>query len=98
MSPKKTTRITVERDRVWILRLRGTLQRAWCESCNAMVEVVSVEQACAITGATSEEVRDWTRSRKLHLAQGPEQGFHICFQSLVDRIPVLKAFKAGQGS
>jgi hypothetical protein len=44
MAAKRTTRITVERDRVWIIRQCGCLERSWCGSCAAETEFVGVEQ------------------------------------------------------
>jgi hypothetical protein len=98
MTGKRTVRITIERDRVWIVRQCGSLARAWCESCAAEVEFVSVEQAIALTGRTADEIKHSVLAARLHTASGGGQAMRICLRSLLECVPVLKSFDASQAS
>jgi hypothetical protein len=98
MAAKRTTRITVERDHVWIIRQCGPLTRTWCESCAAETEFVSVEQAIALTGRTADEIQHSLLMAKLHTASGGGKAMRICLRSLFEGVPVLKSFDAGQAS
>jgi hypothetical protein len=95
---KRTIRITIERDRVWIIRQRGSLTRTWCESCADEVEFVSVEQAIALTGRTANEIKQSVLEAKLHTESGGGQTMRICLRSLLKAAPVLKSFDASQAS
>jgi hypothetical protein len=94
MTGKRTIRITVERDRVWIIRLCGSLARTWCDGCAAEVEFVSMEQATALTGRTSDEIRRSVLVDKLHTTAAGGNAIRICLRSLLEGVPVLKSLKA----
>jgi len=93
LASKRITRITIERDRVWIIRQCGSLSRSWCESCGAEVEFVSMEQAIALTGKTADEIRHSALVDKLHTTAAGENA-SICLHSLLEGAPVLKSLKA----
>ena len=90
MAGKRTIRITIERDRVWIIRQCGTLARSWCESCCSEVEFVSAEQASAVTGRSVDEIRQSVLIAKLHTLAGGGKAMRICLRSLLEGVPVLK--------
>lgn len=97
MTGKRTIRITVERDRVWIIRQCGSPARTWCEGCATEVEFVSMEQATALTGRTSGEIRQSVLADKLHTTAGGN-AMRICLRSLLEGVPVLKSLKAPEAS
>jgi len=88
MTGKRTSRITIERDRVWIIRQCGSLTRMWCESCAAEVEFVSVEQAIGLTGRTADEIEHSVLAAKLHTASAGGQTMSVCLRSLLEGVPV----------
>ena len=98
MAGKRTIRITVERDRVWIIRQCGSLTRNWCESCRAEVEFVSMEQAIALTGRTTDEIQHSVFVDELHTSAVEEQVILICLRSLLESVPALKSLKAPDAS
>jgi hypothetical protein len=98
MTGKKTTRITIERDRVWIIRQCGSLTRIWCESCAAEVEFISAEQASALTGRTADELKHFALAARLHTASAGGETMRICLRSLLEALPVPKTFDASQRS
>jgi|SRR6516225_5885968 len=93
MTCKRTTRITIERDRVWIIRQSGSLRRTRCESCAAEVEFVSIEQAMALTGRTADEIKHLVLAARLHTVSGRENGMRICLRSLFEGVPELRSLK-----
>ena len=97
MTSKRRIRITIERDRVWIIRQCGSLSRSWCESCGTEVEFVSMEQAIALTGRTADEIRHSALGDKLDPTAAGEDA-SICLRSLLEGVPVLKSLKASRAS
>ena len=98
MAGKRRVRITVESDRVWIIRQCGSLTRTWCEGCGAEVEFVSMEQASAVTGRSVDEVRVSVLIAKLHTSAGGGKAMRICLRSLLECVPVLKSCKETEAS
>jgi len=98
MAAKRTTRITVERDRVWIIRQCGCVERSWCESCAVETDFVSVEQAIALTGRAADEIWQSVLVAKLHTASGGGKAMRICLRSLLEGVPMLKSLDASQAS
>jgi len=98
MAGKRTIRITVERDHVWIIRRCGPLARNWCENCAAEVEFVSVEQAIALTGRTADEIKHSVLAAELHTASGTGHAIRICLRTLLEGVTILKSFDASQAS
>jgi len=80
LTSKRTTRITIQRDRVWIIRRCGSLVRNRCEGCGAEAEFVSVEQAIALTGRTAEEIKQSVLAAKLHTSSAGGEAMRICLR------------------
>jgi len=93
---KRTVRITVESDRVWIIRRCGSLTRTWCEGCGDEVEFLSMEQASAVTGRSVDEVQNSVLIAKLHTSAGGGTAMRICLRSLLESVPIRKSFKGAQ--
>jgi hypothetical protein len=93
MTGKRTIRITIERDRVWIIRQFGSLRRTRCESCATEVEFIDIEQAMALTGRTTDEIKRLALAARLHTVSGGEDGMRICLRSLLEGVPELRSFK-----
>lgn len=98
MSTKKTIRVTVERDRVWIIRQCGIPARSWCEHCRAEVDVVSLEQATVLSGATPEAIRLRMGPTKIHASSDGSAEIRICLPSLLETMCVARSVMAIQQS
>ncbi len=81
MAAHKRTEITVETDRVLIIR-RSRSIRGWCPACSCEVDMVGLREAEAVTGLTGQALRDCGRTGRWHVAQGPDGGWLICLESL----------------
>jgi len=80
MADRKRTEITIETERVLIIRRRST--RAWCQACGGEVEMVGLAEAEAITGAVQPMLRDSAEARGWHLAKSQAGTPLICLESL----------------
>jgi hypothetical protein len=79
MAVHKRTEITIETDRVLIIRRRRVL-RAWCQECGHEVEMVDPREAQAITAVRGLPLRDCAQ---WHVAQSQEGTGLICLDSLL---------------
>jgi hypothetical protein len=75
MTAHRRTEITVETDRVVIIR-RQRLVRAWCQECGGEVEMVSLPEAQAVTELSGSAQARW------HLSEHHEGSFLVCLRSL----------------
>jgi len=82
MAAHKRTEITIETDRVLIIRRRRVL-RAWCPECGREVDMVDPREAEAITGFTRTALRDCAQ---WHIAQGQDGAGLICLDSLMKSV------------
>ena len=77
----KRTEITIETDRILIIRRRRST-RAWCSECGGEADMVGLAEAEAITGAVPPMLPDSAEARGWHLAEGPGGTPLICLKSL----------------
>jgi hypothetical protein len=57
-----------------------------------------MEQATALTGRTSDEIRQSVMVDKLHTTAAEGNATHICLRSLLEGVPVLKSLKGPEAS
>lgn len=77
----KKTEITVETDRVLIIR-RKRVTRVWCEACAAVVDAVSLEEVASITGSPAVLGPD-TPNPAWHLCEAADGSPRICLESVL---------------
>jgi excisionase family DNA binding protein len=78
---KKRMEITVEIDRMMLVSSQKS-PTLWCELCAAHVRMLTVDEAAALTGASSRNVYRRVESGELHFAETPEGRLFICPDSL----------------
>jgi len=81
MSIHRRIEITIETDRVLIIRRRRPI-RAWCPACGGEVDMVGLAEARAITGMTQPMLQDSAKARGWHFAEGQGGARLICLESL----------------
>ena len=76
---KRTIRIEVETERAFVLSLRkyGQKSSAWCPSCNAQVEMVSLAQ----TGLDQQNLCQQLETSDIHFEKAPGGQVLICLGS-----------------
>jgi hypothetical protein len=83
MGSKKRTEITVETDRVLVIRRHRSVIRAWCEGCAEPVKMVTAEEAAAVAGVTARTIYYWVEAEKVHFIETPDGVLLICPSSLL---------------
>jgi hypothetical protein len=81
MTAHRRTEITVETDRVLIIRRRRTL-RAWCQECGGEVEMVSLAEEQALTEVSGQEFHESAETHRWHFAEDREETCLVCLESL----------------
>lgn len=81
MRIRRRTRITVETERVLIVRRRGIEQQGWCEGCGEQVSLVTPEPAATVTGVSVRTICRMVESNKLHFSETPNGALLICLNS-----------------
>jgi hypothetical protein len=78
----KTTRITVETERILIVG-RTESVTGWCSACGRQQELILVDSTALMEPALAVQIQKWRHSGRLHLWQ-QEDGFtRICLASLL---------------
>jgi len=82
MATRKRTEITIETDRVVIIR-RNRATRALCQECGAEADMLDLTTAAEVTGMTDRMLRDLMNAQELHVGQSPNGSLRICLESLL---------------
>lgn len=82
MTAHKRTEITVETDRILIIR-RTRAIRVWCTKCGCDVEMVSVGAAEEFTGTSGQALRDCARARGWHFSESQDGTALVCLESVL---------------
>jgi hypothetical protein len=79
---KKTTRVTIETERTLIVR-RGSLGRAWCETCARETEMVSPYALGRLVTGGEQQIQQWIDSGDLHTSAPVSGSVRLCLNSLL---------------
>jgi hypothetical protein len=79
---KRRREITIETERVLVVRSRSGSFTAWCEECGASSSMVTPEVAAAIAGVGSREIYRWIEEEKLHFSETGGGLVFVCCSSL----------------
>ena len=78
----KTTKITVQTDRVWVISQRQRAVEGWCPECGEQVTLVSAEAAANLTGVGLRRICRQVEAGQLHFTELADQSLWICRNSL----------------
>ena len=85
----RRTRITIETERVLVVKGHSGVVRGWCDKCGALVELATPEIAAALTGLSRRDVYRLIESGQVHFTESPtaspEALISICLKSLIMR-------------
>ncbi|MBI4468086.1 MAG: hypothetical protein HY650_02060 [Acidobacteria bacterium] len=84
MRKQRRTRITVETDRLLILRQSQSPIKAWCQGCTDQVEMLSADQAATVAGVRCRTLYRWVEAESIHFVEGGDGRLLICFNSLLN--------------
>ena len=84
MGKKRRTDITIETERVLVIRRRKGSALAWCQTCAQQVPMIKVDEAAALSQVSSRTVFRLVELGKVHFAETPEGLLLICLNSLAN--------------
>ncbi len=73
MTVHRRTEITVETERVLIIRQQHRSVRAWCQECGCQVEIVSQGEAEALTEALEQQFCESAPTHRWHLSENQQE-------------------------
>ena len=79
---KKTTRITVKTERVWVISRRQPAASGWCPDCATEVTLVTAQAAAARAGLGLRALCRLVEEGRLHFTETADQSLWICLNSL----------------
>jgi len=82
------TEITVETERVLIIKKRKGSVLAWCPTCAGQVPMVKVDEAAVLCRVSSRTIYRWAEAEKVHFVETPEGLLLICLSSLAGKVPL----------
>ena len=92
MAAKTKTQITIETDRMFIIRRRRAFIQAWCAVCSEVVRMAPPEDAAGRAGMSSREIYRAVEAGRVHFLETAEGLLLVCLSSLtlVTGKPVLE--------
>lgn len=81
MTAHRRTEITIETERILIIRRRRSV-RLWCRECGCEVEMVSLGEAEALTDVSGQEFREFAQAHTCHLSENREGICLVCLERL----------------
>ena len=79
----KTREITVETERLLVIRRRYQAVEAWCGDCENLSIMIRPDQAAAVSGRTLRRIFGDIEGRALHFQELPDGMLLICLNSLL---------------
>lgn len=83
---KRTTKLTIESERVMVVRTRRVASQEWCAECGEIVPLVTATEGAALLRVSPPAVYRMVEAQKLHFTRTDEDVLLICFNSLSRRL------------
>ena len=83
MTPKNRTEVTVETERVLVIRRRYQAIETWCDLCAEKVVMIRPDQAAAVSGQSLRAIFGAIEQARLHFAEQSDGLLLICLNSLI---------------
>lgn len=84
MRKKRTTKITVETERLFVINSGGREVEGFCDACGEQVRMIRSEWAALLAGLSLRSICYRIETGKLHFTESPQGLLYICFNSLFD--------------
>ena len=82
MKARKRTEITIETNRLVMVRSRKVSVMSWCRNCERRTKMITVDEAAEIGGVSSRTIYRWVESDRLHFSETSEGRLLICLESI----------------
>ena len=79
---RKKATITIETERLLILRRSGRVVDSWCDRCHAEVKMIGVEEAAAIAGLSQRKLFRLAEAGEIHFIETTQGQALFCLDSL----------------
>lgn len=79
---KRTARITVETERLLVIRRSKTSFDGWCGHCQAEVKLIGLEEAAAIADASQRTIFRWAEAGEIHFTETEDRRVMFCLDSI----------------
>lgn len=86
-STKRRTQMTIDIERVLIIKSRQSEMKGWCAQCGTEVRLVVPELAAALTGLSCRAIYRLVERGDVHFTESPETRVSICLESLTSMKP-----------
>lgn len=91
---KRRTEITIETERLLIIRSRKTSAQAWCTSCDRQVHMITIDEAAQVAKVSSRLVYRLVEADELHFIETTDKRLLICVNSLHQLMEVRQSIDA----
>jgi hypothetical protein len=82
MRAKRTVKITIKREEFIYLKRYSTGPCVWCANCEAHVNMLTPEEAAAVSGLSPRQIYRMVETHRLHFVESTEAAVFICPVSL----------------
>ena len=79
---KRRTEITIESERLLIIRSRQTSARGWCPSCDKQVKMITTDEAAQLSHISARLIYRLVEADELHFIETTDKRLLICVNSL----------------
>jgi hypothetical protein len=79
---KKKTKLTIETERILIIRGGSSYRCAQCEACGELVHLITVDEAAKLAQIGSRAIYRMVEAESIHFIETSEELLLICFNSL----------------
>ena len=80
---RRRTEVTIETDELWVIRRSGTVGLAWCPECGKEVDMITTDEAIALTRLDARDIYRRVESGLIHYAKTPGGVALICSRSVM---------------
>ena len=79
--------MTFETESFWVFRDAAPIARAWCPTCGAETDMISLERAGALVESKQPKLLDLVGTKQLHTSETADGPLRICLRSLLEAAP-----------
>jgi len=84
----RKTQITIETDRLLIVRTRTGIRSAYCQTCHELASMITPDMAAELTGISLRAVYRLIEAEKIHSIELSDRSSLICLNSLKQLVNV----------
>ena len=93
---KRKAKLTIETERVLILRVGASERRGKCEACGKLVRLITVDEAAMLAQVGSRAIYRMVEAEQIHFIETSEELLLICFNSICRGLPQSDTESHGQ--